>query len=240
MMRFPQRSVFYSLAIIITGLCLYANSWKGDFIWDDEAVVRDNVYLKSPAQFKNLITQDVGAGSNVRYNFYRPLHMATFFVNYYLSGLNTSSYHITNTVFHIITALLFCWLIVVVTGSAGCGFLAGLLFIAHPANIEAVTYISGRADILSALFMLLSFILYIKQIEKRNILLFVGMLSAYLAAFLSKENAIVFPLLLLLYHFSFSKKIRFKIFLPVLVLCVFMVGIRQMAIKQIFFNLFYS
>ncbi|MFA6350130.1 MAG: tetratricopeptide repeat protein, partial [Candidatus Omnitrophota bacterium] len=41
-------------------------------------------------------------------------------------------------------------------------------------------------------------------------------------------------------HFSFSKKIRFKIFLPVLVLCVFMVGIRQMAIKQIFFNLFYS
>ncbi len=239
-MKFFSRRVIFPFVIILSGLCLYVNSWKGPFIWDDEVLVRDNVYLKSPSKFKKLVTEDVGAGSNARYNFYRPLHMATFFINYSLSGLNPAPYRITNTLLHIVTALLFYRFIALLSGSCGAGFLAGLLFIAHPVNVEAVTYISGRADILSALFMLLSFTLYLKLLEKNSRLLFIGILAAYSAAFLSKENAVVFPALLLLYHFSYAKKIKPRIFLPVLAVCVFMVGIRLVVLKQIFFNLFYS
>ena len=54
-----------------------------------------------------------------------------------------------------------------------------MLFVAHPVHTEAVTYISGRADSLALLFMLLCFIFYIKSLASRNVGVYIFMLLSY-------------------------------------------------------------
>jgi tetratricopeptide (TPR) repeat protein len=79
--------------------------------------------------------------------------------------------------------------------------LAALVFGIHPLNTEAITYISGIADPLCALFVLLGVIAYVKAgNEKRRrpkrVLLLVVVLS-FILALLSRESAVMMPGLLI-------------------------------------------
>ena len=76
---------------------------------------------------------------------------------------------------------------------------ASLIYVVHPVQTAAVAYISGRKDLLAAFFLLLGFIFYLifrkdESRRWRQVLAYV----AFLLAVLSKEVALVFPLLLLL------------------------------------------
>ena len=44
-----MKNASLSLAIIaILGLAVYANSMNGAFIWDDDHLVRDDIYIRTP------------------------------------------------------------------------------------------------------------------------------------------------------------------------------------------------
>ena len=60
------------LLIIILGIAVYANSLNGEFIWDDQYLVRDNAYIKSVSHIPEILTTDIAAGSGEQFNFYRP------------------------------------------------------------------------------------------------------------------------------------------------------------------------
>ena len=61
---------------------------------------------------------------------------------------------------------------------------------------------------MSLLFMLLSFIFYIKSLGKNNPIIYLLMLSSCALALLSRESALILPVLLLLYHYAFKRKIE--------------------------------
>jgi len=75
--------LFVSIALIIClGFVVYANSLNGNFIWDDRYLVKDNVYIKSFSYLPKLFSEDIGAGGAKKYNFYRPLQMLTYMLDY--------------------------------------------------------------------------------------------------------------------------------------------------------------
>lgn len=196
--------------IIIVGFGVYSNSLNGKFIWDDDALIKNNIYIKSWTNLSKLFMEDIGAGAAREFNFYRPLQIFTYMLDYSIWKLNVFGYHLTNVMLHILVGLCIYWLAYILFEDFLLSFLASIFFVVHPIHTEAVSYISGRADPLALLFMFLCLILYI-----RNRFYFL-MLLCYVLALSSKENSLISPLLILLYHYSFKRKLEIKRFLPIL------------------------
>ncbi|XP_060535023.1 protein O-mannosyl-transferase TMTC1-like isoform X2 [Cylas formicarius] len=81
--------------------------------------------------------------------------------NYLYFGLQPVWFHATNVTFHVISCILFAKVCLEVTGlKSPLAALGGVLFAVHPIHTEAVTGIVGRADLLAAVFFLLSLLAY--------------------------------------------------------------------------------
>ena len=168
-----KRNIYISVILIIAaGFIVYSNSLGGKFIWGDHYLVRDNMYLRNPSRIPEIFSRGLGTGAGIGSTSYRPLQTLTYILNYSLAGLDVRMYHFTNVLFHVLTALCVYWLVRIISGSAAVSLFAGLLFVTHPIHTGAVAYISGRADPMAGLFMLLSFILYIKRLNSNSAILF--------------------------------------------------------------------
>lgn len=218
--------------IVVLGFFVYGNSLKGEFIWDDLVLVRDNAYIKSWSNLGRIFTATISFGAGGRDNSYRPIQTFTYMFDYSLWKLNPTGFHFTNIILHILAALSVFWFINVLYGDKLISFLTGALFIVCPLHTEAVTYISGRADSLAALFLLISGTLYIKQVDDKNLKIYFLMLISFILAVLSRENSLILPVFLLFYHYAFKKKVRVGIFLPIVGLSVLYVLARITFIKS--------
>lgn len=198
--------------IIVLGLLVYGNILSGDFIWDDESIVRDNECIRSLSNIPLFFTRDIKGNTDDKTTFYRPLQVVTYTIDYALWKLNARGYHFTNIMLHIFVALALYWLISIIYNNKFLALLTSLLFITHPIHTEAIAYISGRADPMAVLFMLLSFIFYIRQPLFRGISTSFLIILSYAFALLSKEYSLVLPFLLLLYHYASKSKIKTKQF----------------------------
>lgn len=206
--------------IIILGLGVYANALKGDFVWDDNVLVKGNTYIKDFSKIGNIFSEDIGSGGFARYNAYRPIQIFTYLIDYSVWGFSALGYHLTNILLHILVALLVFWLVKILFESGQLALITSLLFVVFPGQTEAVTYISGRAEILSAIFLLLGVILYLKSSALS--------LPVYLLAILSKESSLVFPCLLLLYHYTYKRKIQTRLFATIILITLISVALRAM------------
>jgi len=207
-----QKIIFLQIILIVVlGICIYANCINGGFIWDDHGLVKDNVYLKNWSSFLNVFTTDFGSGSGISSNFYRPLQSLMHMFGYSLWGTKTSGYHLTSILAHILATIIFFFLLRNIFYDKAISFLASLLFLTCPVNTEAVCYISGLSDPLALVFILTCLNLYLRFLSSNNIVFLISSLLSFVLALLSKESAVVLPLLILLYHYVFLKKIRIKI-----------------------------
>ncbi len=200
--------------IIILGCIVYSNSLHGEFIWDDLHLVKDNAYLDSWSNLVNIFKGNIGSGARIEYDSYRPLQIVTYLIDRALWGKGVFGYHLTSAFLHILVSLLIYWLITILFKDNTLAALTACLFTVHPVHVEAVSYISGRADILAALFMLLSLILYIKGSDTKNPWPYLASVLSYAAAILSRENSLIFPILILLYHYSFKIRFPWKKLVP--------------------------
>ncbi|MFC1624160.1 hypothetical protein ACFL28_02415, partial [Candidatus Omnitrophota bacterium] len=213
-----KRRLVISIVLIISlGLAVYASSLGGKFLWDDSILVRKNLYIRDWSNIGKLVSGDISTVSTVSdFKFYRPLQMITYLADYSLWKLDERGYHITNILIHILVALSIYWLVNILYGDRLISLVTSLLFIAHPVHAGPVSYISGRSDSLGALFMLLSFIFYIKLVNKEKLGLYILMTLSYIASLLSRESSLILIALVLLYHYSFKKKIRLRNLLSLL------------------------
>lgn len=230
-----MRRKFLPALIIILGLSVYANSINGGFIWDDYVLIKNNAYIKETSNIVKLFTQDITRGAGQESNAYRPLQTLTYMIDYRLWKLNARGFHLTNIFLHIIAALLLYMLFNSLWGDEWACFLAAAFFAVHPVQTGAVAYISGRADSLSLLFMLSCFFFYIRSHRLNGSgsgrIFYILALLSYVSALLSRENSLILPALLLLYHYSFRIRIRAGRFLPLLFITILYLLFRIMVIK---------
>ena len=223
---------FQIVLIITSGLLVYANALYGKFLWDDYGLVRDNNYIKSFFHIGKIFITNIGAGRDVVSDFYRPMQIFTYALDYSLWGLNTIGYHLTSVLFHIAVALLLYWLVNIIFKNYWLSFLSALLFVVHPVHTETVAYVAGRADILAAFFILLTLIFYVRYIESNRNKLFVFVLLFYPAALLSKECSLILPLLIAFYHYVFKIKIKIKVLLFLFIEIAAYAFLRFLALKS--------
>lgn len=147
-------------------------------------------------------------------HYYRPVVLSSFLIDHYIWMDHESGFHLTNVILHSINAILVYVLAVSLQPSAFSyryliSFFAALLFAIHPINTEAVNFISGRTDILAAFFVLISLFLFlyykhlafsIQHSIFRYIVLILSV-SSYFLAILSKEVALTFPFIVMVYEY---------------------------------------
>ena len=223
-----------AILIIILGFTLYGNSLNGKFVCDDNLLVRDNIYIQNRSHIAKIFSKDIAAGAGEKCSSYRPLQMLSYMIDFSLWKLDVRGYHLSNILLHILAALSIYWLIsILYDGDRALSLLTSILFLVHPIHTEAIAYISGRADPLATILMLLCFILYIKESSSKCISIYILMLLSYIFALLSRENSLVLPALLLLYHYSFKKKLQAKKFLPILSLAFIYILLRLTALRPL-------
>ncbi|MFS8085534.1 MAG: hypothetical protein ACMG6H_07875, partial [Acidobacteriota bacterium] len=82
---------------------------------------------------------------------------------------------------------------------------AGALFLLHPSHSEAVSWISGRADLLATLFCLASLLSYLSWSRSKRTSQLLLSLVFFILALLAKESAICLPLLVAVIGVSLGK-----------------------------------
>ncbi|MFC1752191.1 tetratricopeptide repeat protein [Thermoproteota archaeon] len=201
------------LLLIAIGIIIYSNSLGGKFVWDDYMNVRDNTYIQNWNHLPEIFTQNIGAGSGQDNAYYRPIVTFTYLISFALHGFNEMGYHLVNVGLHILVALAIFCLVTILFKHKILSFITSLLFLVHPVQVETVSYISARGELIFALTMVLTLIWYAKWLSRPKIIFYVAMMISYLCALLSKESSVVLPALLILYHVSFRKKFRVLPFL---------------------------
>ncbi len=224
-------SLFIMIAL---GALVYLNSIGGSFVWDDYGLVSNNEFIKGWKYLKPIflgyVTDEVWNSTVI---FYRPLQMLTYIFDHSVWGLDARGYHATNILLHLFTAAGIYFLVITLFNDEVLAFLTGTLFVVHPVHTEAVSYISGRSDLLAAVFFLLCLVYYVKwQREGKGIY---GLITsaAYVGALLSREASVILPLVIIVcYHYAFKKKIILRSFLPIVIITLIYAVIRLTVLQD--------
>jgi hypothetical protein len=234
----PLNSKFVILShilIIALGFTAYTNSLNGKFLYDDSLLIETNPSIKNPSEILHSFKETLFKGVGRSTTFYRPLQMASYVINYMVCQLDVRGYHLVNILLHIAVALSIFWLVFVLFNNNILALITTALFVVHPIHTEAISYISGRCDPLASLFILLFMISYIKILDKDSLLIkdYFFLLLFSLGAFFSKETSIILPVLILLYHFTFRKKIKTMPILVPSIITIFYIYFRLVDIKSV-------
>ncbi len=197
----PKNGYLILLLLTIITLTCYWNSFSGDFLSDDVILVTKNYDIRSLRQIPTLFTRDYfGAGHNDK--IYRPIIHLSLALNYYFGGLNTFGYHLFNFILHLLNGLLVYRLTLHYTESRDISLLNAVFFLVHPVRTEAVTWVSGRSELLSAFFFLMCWTMFIELRRGR----YVATALLFLLALFSKESTAILPAVILMTEFYKSYK----------------------------------
>lgn len=241
--------------LFILGLCLlcgivYFNSLNNDFVFDDNALILNNNFIKSlkflPLIFKKSLSAYSSAITTMPYDKrYRPLQLLTYNIDYKLWKFNPLGYHLTNVLLHLLNSILVYYLLLIIFNNSTFSKIVSILFLVCPIHTSVVSYISGRADLLVSLFMLLSIIFLYKFIKLKFKRYYAISLLCAAFALLSRENALLLFLFILLLLFILRLKLKYYLYatpfmalsISYLVLRVFIFGQRAIVMHPAFLTL---
>jgi tetratricopeptide (TPR) repeat protein len=202
----PQTKVLFVLALLPA--LIYVNTLPNSFQYDDTFFILGNHYVHSLSGIGHFFVSP-RLISNISLSGYRPITMATFALNYALSGEHAMGYHLFNIAIHILNTLIVYVLALAILRDfdtrhrAYAALLVAFLFAVHPINTQPVNYIAGRSTLLVACFSLVCFLLYIRANHTTGtsrIAALLVSLGAYVCALLSKEEAVALMGLLAAYE----------------------------------------
>ena len=117
-------------------------------------------------------------------------------------------YRLANVFIHALAATALFWLIREITGRWVTAAVAGALFLAHPIQTQAVTYISQRFESQAAMFMLFSAAAYARFRRTSSKGWILATILFGFAAGLTKETAVILPVWLLFIEVVFFEPAR--------------------------------
>jgi len=171
----------------------YLNGFAGVYQFDDFNVIVNNPTVHSLAAWRVDLARGI-----------RPLLKLSYTLNW-ITGAGAVEFHVVNLAIHLVNTMLVLWLARRLATSFGLALrdaraaavVTALLFGLHPAQTEAVTYLSGRSASLMATFYLAGLYAYAAGVERGNRWMLYGLSPALFALAMGvKEVAITFPLAL--------------------------------------------
>lgn len=182
-------------------------------IWFDFAYLDDNLIVF--AEYEKIdslskIPQSFLSGYLLD-NYYRPMIIISFIIDTAIAGQSSAMYHLTNIIIHIIFCLLLYHFLLKLNFDSKISLVATIIFSIHPINVNAISWIVGRNDLIAGLFSLISIYSFILYYQRNNISYLLAHLFFFLLALFSKEFAIIIPLVIFAYvSLINSEELRFN------------------------------
>lgn len=239
---------------------IYLSTLSNGFVYDDNFVVMQNMLIRGSTPVSDYFFNNVWSffDDDSKANFYRPLQLLLYRVEYGAFGLTPWPWHLVNLLFHAANTVLVFLLALKVLPSTREGIygsehsgsalssitallpalLAALIFALHPVNVEPVAWISSVSDLLFTFFFLVGFLLYIKNDaeDRAPAGAYVTALILFALALFSKETAMAFIPVIFIYDIFFrGSKIRniLKTLIPFILVALFYLIIRTYALGGI-------
>lgn len=171
-------------------------------LWDDQWMVM-NQYTEAGWSLENIYS----VFSQSYHTQYSPINALFYILLYSIFGYNAMTFHLFCLLFHLLNTFLIYFLLKKIFMQCNwlqdnnvqeiC-FLTALLFAIHPLNVEAVAWISASKVLIFSFFYLLATYSYLYFINKKTITLYLLTLLFFCLSLGSKEQAVTFPLWLVL------------------------------------------
>ena len=239
--KIGQKNSFY-VYVFLTLLIFtaYFSSLFGPFIWDDKYHIISNPGIKggwdSVINAFNPEKWTLTAENETSKSFFRPIHTLHFILDYRLWGLDPFGYHLSNTLLHLFNTFFLYVISLKILENKRVSIIGAALFAVHPVHTESITFISARLDLLCGFFLLASFYFFInystsktssdapsndRSILPREYIFYILSLLSFILSLLSKEMAVTFPVILLVYNYLHEGK-NIKWILPYFgLLCIY-------------------
>ena len=212
-------------AIAVATVLAYGPSLGAPFYFDDNRNIVHNPLVRDLSWFARPWAVDDSGANHFHLHSFKTRYVTnlSFALNYGFGGLSARGYHATNLALHLIVALFVALSVrrlfeleafrssraaehrLWIAGAAAA------LFALHPIQTETVTYTVQRAALLAGLFSVIAFWAYLRALAAEGAAR-VGWAALGLAMLvcgsLSKQNAVVFPLVLLAFDLLFVRRER--------------------------------
>lgn len=205
-MRGITRHVVVAFSLVAGAFALYSPSLNAPFVYDSANISNGSlVQITSLGELDRVLSTE---------GVPRRIGLASFALNFYLHELRPFGYHVVNVLLHAMNAFLFYWLacaILEATLSIRAPNRTGLVALAaawlwmiHPIQTQAVSYVYQRFTVLASSFFLLSLGCWVAARRRsdsvsvrRRVALYAVSLSSALLALGTKEIAATLPLMVL-------------------------------------------
>lgn len=223
MRSFYNSKFLISALIIAVSFATYAFTLQNGFVGDDHILIEGNLWIRSFSRIPAFFTSNVHAFLSDKpvTDYYRPMLMVLYTVEYALFGLDPFGWHLVNMAFHAANSFLVFLIASRLLANGGNGkdgaadrifpAAAALIFATHPMNSEAVSWLAGICDLSYAFFSFLSFYLYMLcfregGLKKGGTYAYAASAAFFFLATLSKETAVVLPAVLMGFDYCLVKK----------------------------------
>lgn len=202
----PEYALY--LPVVVFGLLIYSNTFLSSFHFDDKRAIIRNPFIRDFWDWSSIWN-----AFNTRF-----IVGLTLALNYALGGLNVVGYHVFNIGAHIAASCLVYQLAFLTLRTHAMrhdrseaqarlmAIFASLIFLAHPIQTQAVTYIWQRAASLAAIFYIAALVFYVRSRMSSSFGLYVTSLVCTVLGMFCKENTLTLPLSIAFYEFCFLGK----------------------------------
>ena len=194
------------LGLVALTWATFSNALFNGFVsFDDWLLIETNERIRALPPH-NIVLMLVSKDPNS--HAWLPLRELSYAVDYHFWGLLPTGYHLTNLLLHTANVLLAYIVLKWLVRRPVLALLGAAWFAVHPAQVESVTWASGRRDVLYAFFFLLSFLAFLayeRQTGRRRWVWYAASLVCLTASLLSKSSAMTLPAVLTLAVLAFGE-----------------------------------
>jgi protein O-mannosyl-transferase len=179
------------VALTIASAFLYIGILRVDFLGlDDPQYVVNNPWIRSFSlqNLQHIFTTPYFAN-------YSPFHLLSYMLDYGFAGASPFVFHLSNNIWGGMVAGFVFLVALALTGNRIVSIAASVLFIVHPAHVEAIAWIASRKDLVAAAFALPSFLTYLRyrQGGANGRWWYISSLALFLFAVAGKLSVATFP-----------------------------------------------
>jgi tetratricopeptide (TPR) repeat protein len=196
------------LVLVAISLAVYGNALRNGFVADDDLQILRNGFVTDSHSIAEYFTTDAWgfAGAHLS-NYYRPLQLIVYATEYALYGDRAWAWHLVNVCVNA-GAVAAAYFLLLSLADWELAFWACLLFALHPMHVEAVVWVAALPDLICGLLLFLAMLAYHlarARGGKRAWLIFPVSALSFFAALLTKETALLFPLVVISYEYFYRR-----------------------------------
>lgn len=171
--------------ILLLTLVIYLPTlWYGFLFWDDPVYILENPMVNGNQSILHLFSKSFEG-------HYHPITLLSFRLDFFVSQGNPWFFHLNNIILHLLNTWLVWKIVLLLSREKTLAIFVSILFALHPLQVEAVSWITARKDLLYAFFFFLSLLGWLRYTHSQRKQDYLLSWCCFLFACLSKAQALM-------------------------------------------------